>query len=127
MRSFHVYCVCCRLLALLLVFSTLAFAENTPPPKISKGTREDIIHAFNEELVYIRTSFPMGKMGLKLRNGNVTPTGPELQHLISLWGPAAKPGDRARISDFVIKQDPIRFDTTDLPLNNPTDYTPTHI
>src|SRR5258708_1101439 len=110
MRSFHVYCVYCRLSALLLVFSTLALAENTPSPKISKGTREDIIHAFNEELVYIRTSFPMGKMGLRLRNGNVTPTGPELQHLMSLWGPAAKPGDRARISDVVIKEDHIRFE-----------------
>ena len=116
MRSFHVYRVRCRLLALLLVFSTLALAENTPPPKISKATREDIIHAFNEELVYIRTSFPMGKMGLKLRNGNVTPTGPELQHLMSLWGPAAKPGDRARISDVVIKEDHIRFEINGGPI-----------
>ncbi|HKC01472.1 MAG TPA: hypothetical protein VKD23_21995 [Terriglobales bacterium] len=103
-------------MALLLVFSTLALAENTPPPKISKATREDIIHAFNEELVYIRTSFPMGKMGLKLRNGNVTPTGPELQHLMSLWGPAAKPGDRARISDVVIKEDHIRFEINGGPI-----------
>src|SRR6202158_3047873 len=27
-----------------------------------------------------------------------------------LWGPAAKPGDRARISDVVIKDDHIRFE-----------------
>src|SRR5258708_12585632 len=91
MRSFHVYRVRCRLLALLLVFSTLALAENTPPPKISKATREDIIHAFNEEPVYIRTSFPMGKMGLKLRNGNITPTAPKLHHFISLCRPPANP------------------------------------
>ena len=110
MRSFHGYWVCYRLLAVLLVFSSLALAGNTPPPKISKGTREDVIHAFNEELVYIRTSFPMGKTGLKLRNGTVTPTGPELQHLMALWGPAAKPGDRARISDVLIKEDHIRFE-----------------
>ena len=110
MRSFHGYWVCYRLLAFLLLFSSLALAGNTPPPKISKGTREDVIHAFNEELVYIRTSFPMGKTGLKLRNGTVTPTGPELQHLMALWGPAAKPGDRARISDVLIKDDHIRFE-----------------
>ncbi len=110
MRSFHVYCVRYGRLAILLVLSSLALAENTPPSKISKGTREDIIHAFNEELVYIRASFPMGKTGLKLRNGTVTPSGPELQHLMALWGPAAKPGDRARISDVLIKEDHIHFE-----------------
>jgi hypothetical protein len=110
MRSFHGYCVSYRLLAFLLAFSSLTVAGNTPLPKISKGTREDIVHAFNEELVYIRTNFPMGKTGLKLRNGTVSPAGPELQHLMSLWGPAAKPGDRARISDVVIKDDHIRFE-----------------
>jgi hypothetical protein len=116
MRSFHVYCVCYRLLAILLVFSSLTVAGNTPSPKISKETREEVIHAFNEELVYIRTSFPMGKTGLKLRNGTVTPTGPELQHLMALWGPAAKPGDRARISDVVIKEDHIHFEINGGPI-----------
>jgi len=110
MRSFHGCYVCYRLLAFLLAFSSLTVAGNTPLPKISKGTREDIVHGFNEELVYIRTNFPMGKTGLKLRNGTVSPAGPELQHLMSLWGPAAKPGDRARISDVVIKEDHIRFE-----------------
>ena len=110
MRSFHVYCAGCPLLAVLLAFSSLTLAENTPPPRISKETREEIVHAFNEELVYIHTNFPMGKTGLKLKNGTVTPSGPELQRLMALWGPAAKPGDRARISDVVIKEDHIRFE-----------------
>jgi hypothetical protein len=110
MRSCHVYCVCCRRLAVLLVFCSLVFAENAPPPKISKQTREEIVHAFNDELVYIRANFPMGKTGLKLKNGAVTPSGPELQRLMALWGPAAKPGDRARISDVIIKEDHIRFE-----------------
>jgi hypothetical protein len=93
-----------------LVLSALALAGDTAAPRISKPTREEIIHAFNEELVYIRASFPMGKTGLKLKNGNVTPSGPELQRLMALWGPAAKPGDRARISDVTIKDDHIRFE-----------------
>jgi hypothetical protein len=29
---------------------------------------------------------------------------------MALWGPAAKPGDRARITDVVIKDDHIRFE-----------------
>ena len=77
---------------------------------MSPKTREEILHTFNAELVYIRTNFPMGKTGLKLKNGTITPSGDELQHLMSLWGPAAKPGDRARISDVAIKGDYIRFE-----------------
>jgi hypothetical protein len=88
----------------------LALAGNTAPPRISKQTREEVIHVFNEQLIYIRANFPMGKTGLKLKNGTVTPSGPELQRLIALWGPAAKPGDRARISDVTIKDDHIRFE-----------------
>jgi hypothetical protein len=110
MRSFHVDSVGYRLLAMLLACSSLALAGNTPPPRISKETREQIIHAFNAELVYIRASFPMGKTGLKLKNGTVTPSGPELKQLMELWGPAAKPGDLARISDVFIKEDHIHFE-----------------
>ena len=110
MRSSHVFCTWSRLLAVLLVFSCLAFADNAAPPRISKQTREEVVHAFNEELVYVRSNFPMGKTGLKLKDGNLTPSGAEIQHLMALWGPAAKPGDRARITDVVIKDDHIRFE-----------------
>src|SRR5450755_4791614 len=99
---------CGWLLAILLVLFSVAFAENTAPPKISKQTRQEIIHAFSDELIYIRTNFPMGKTGLKLKNGTLTPSGQDLQQLIALWGPAAKPGDRARISQLLIKDDHIR-------------------
>jgi hypothetical protein len=104
------------LLAFLLVVSSLTLAGNTPPPKISKETRQEIVHAFNEELVYVRATFPMGKTGLKLRDGTVTPSGPELQHLMALWGPAAKAGDQARISDVVIKDNYIRFEINGGPI-----------
>ncbi|MGB9236566.1 MAG: hypothetical protein WCC04_19330 [Terriglobales bacterium] len=77
---------------------------------MSAKTREEILHAFNAELVYIRTSFPMGKTGLKLKNGSITPNGPELTQLLAMWGPACKPGDRARISDVTIKGDYIHFE-----------------
>jgi hypothetical protein len=116
MRSFHVYRFCCRLLATLLVFSSLTLAGNTPAPRISRGTREEIVHAFNEELVYIRARFPMGRTGLKLKDGTVSPSGQELEHLMALWGPAVKPGDRARISDVVIKDNYIRFEINGGPI-----------
>ena len=48
---------------------------------------------FNAELVYIRTNFPMGKVGLKLKDGVVTPNGQELAHLMALWGAGGRFGD----------------------------------
>jgi len=103
-------------LSVLLASASLGFAENPPAPKMSKQTRDQILHVFDGELVYIRTNFPMGKTGLTLRNGVLTPNGAELQQLMALWGPACKPGDRARISDVSIKQDHIRFEINGGPI-----------
>lgn len=97
-------------LIFLAISPLLAIAEGNPAPHITKETRQQIIHAFDSELVYIRTSFPMGKTGLKLKNGTVSPSGQDLQQLLALWGPAAKPGDLARISDIIFKDDHIRFE-----------------
>jgi hypothetical protein len=105
----------CRFLTILVTLSSIALAGSSAP-RISKETREQLVHSFDEELVYIRVSFPMGQTGLKLRNGNVTPSGTDLQHLMALWGPAAKPGDRARISEVTIKDDHIRFEINGGPI-----------
>jgi len=116
MRSFHFFGGACRLWAVLLVFPCLTFSQNSPAPRISKETRQQVIHAFSDELVFIRANFPMGQIGLKLKNGTVSPSGDELRHLMELWGPAAKPGDRARISDVFIKNDHIRFEINGGPI-----------
>jgi hypothetical protein len=110
MWSVNIRSIGYRLFAIVLSFSTLTLASNTPPPKLSKQTREELVHAFTEELVYVRASFPMGRTGLKLKDGVTSPNGQELQQLMALWGPAAKAGDRARISDVIIKDDHIRFE-----------------
>jgi hypothetical protein len=98
----------------LLVCAVLATADDMKPapaaPPISKQTREDLIRAFNAELVYIRAPFPMGKKGLTLKNGEISPHAEELQSLIAMWGPAVKPGDQARITAIEIKGDHIRFE-----------------
>src|SRR5580704_2091731 len=116
MGSFRFYSFSWRLVAILLVCSSLMSAGSTPLPRISKETREQIIHAFNQELVYLRARFPMGRTGLTLRNGTVSPNGPDLDHLLALWGPAAKPGDQARISDVIIKDNYIRFEINGGPI-----------
>ncbi|HVO62853.1 MAG TPA: hypothetical protein VMT53_18105 [Terriglobales bacterium] len=104
---------------LLLFLTVLASADNPPTPQVpdlskapamSKETRQNLIHAFDTELVYIRTPFPMGKIGLKLHNGVITPNGQELQMMMATYGPAAKPGDLARISDIRIGDHSIHFE-----------------
>jgi hypothetical protein len=79
-------------------------------PRIEKQTRYQIIHDFDMQLVYARTAFPMGTKGLLVKDGVVTPHGEELQQMLSLWGPAVKPGDPAHISLVQIKNDHIRFE-----------------
>lgn len=87
-----------------------------PAPPMSKQTRLDLIRAFEAELVYIRHPFPMGNTGLRLKNGEVSPSGPELEKLMAMWGPAVKPGDQARISSIVIKDDRIHFEINGGPI-----------
>jgi hypothetical protein len=106
-----------RQVSTLLVFLSIvamARADNQKPaaplPHISKQTRIDLVRAFNAELVYIRSPFPMGKKGLTLKDGKLSPGSEELQQMIAMWGPAAKPGDQARISDIQIKDNLIHFE-----------------
>ena len=110
------FCSRLCLLLVLLLGPVVVFAQAAPEPRISKLSRQEIIHSFDEDLVYIRTNFPMGKTGLKLKDGSLSPSGPELQQLMALWGPAAKPGDMARITDIQFKDDHIRFEINGGPI-----------
>jgi hypothetical protein len=97
----------------LFLLTSFVSADQTKPDqpaRISKQTRMDLIRGFNSELVYIRSPFPMGKKGLTLNNGKLSPAGQELQQMMAMWGPAAKPGDQARISAIIIKDDRIHFE-----------------
>jgi len=69
-----------------------------------------MIREFETQLVYARTAFPMGRKGLQLKQGVITPNGEELQQALNLWGPAVKPGDPAHISFVQIKDDHIHFE-----------------
>jgi hypothetical protein len=97
-------------------------AEPVPPipadaPRMSKQTRFEIIRDFETQLVYSRTSFPMGSRGLNLHDGEITPNGSDLQTLLAMWGPSIKPGDPAHISFIRIKDDHIHFDLNGGPVH----------
>jgi hypothetical protein len=102
------------LFAVIIALAAIAYSSDSKTsdtlPPMSKQTRMDLVRAFNSELVYIRSPFPMGKKGLTLRDGKVSPSGAELDQMIAMWGPAVKPGDQARISDIVIKDRMIHFE-----------------
>jgi len=109
--------------AAIFALSILCVADGpqqvpSPAPKVSpmtsrpmtKETRLNVIRALNAELVYIRTPFPMGEKGLRLRNGVISPTGPELERMLVTFGPSVKPGEQARISNVVIRDKSIFFE-----------------
>lgn len=94
------------LMATLLVCVTLAVADNKPPsPKMNEPTRMMLIRGLNAELVFMRMPLPMGRKGLVLKDGKITPDGDDLERLLATVGPAVKPGDRARITAVRFKGD----------------------
>jgi hypothetical protein len=52
----------------------------------------------------------MGKTGLTIKDGKLSPDEEALQRLLALWGPSVKPGDRALITQFALKGDRLHFE-----------------
>ncbi len=80
-------------------------------PPMSRDTRMMVIRSLNAEYVWVRRPLPMGEKGITLKNGQIV--SPDSEHLeldLARYGPAAKPGDRAQITDVVIKDNRILFD-----------------
>jgi hypothetical protein len=98
------------LLATCVLVVPHCFAEDKNRSVLTESHRMELIRTFSADLVYIRTQFPMGKTGLTIKNGQVTPSGEDLKRLLAMWGPSVKPGDRAIITQFVIKNDHMRFE-----------------
>lgn len=104
--------------ALILCICALGVAANADDQKsdthltgdITSSDRIDILRTFTADLIYIRTTFPMGKTGLTLKHGQITPGGDDLQQLLALWGPSVKPGEQALITKVTFKGDRIRFE-----------------
>lgn len=99
--------------AALIVFSVAAFAgdKNSKSPKLDDNGRAMIIRNFNAELVFVRSYFPMGKVGLKIdQAGKISPGAMEVRQMVAQYGPAAKPGDRVKITNVIFKGNAIIFE-----------------
>ena len=92
-------------------------SPSSGPTPITQTGRFDIIRALNGELVFIRKPFPMGTKGLVITpDGRLVPDGQDLQQALAVNGPAAMPGDRARITNLIIKSKMIIFEINGGPL-----------
>jgi len=110
------------LLSAVLGVAAEGKSSSSSPARISKEDRVLILRSFATGLVYVRTYFPVGELGLTLKQGNLTPGGSELQRLIETRGAAAQPGDLVRITAIVFKDDHIHFEINGGPAKNPKWY-----
>ncbi len=89
-----------RVLILGIAFLTaLSAVASNESEKLSDTQRREIIRAFTAENVFVHRVFPMGRTGLRIENGRVTPSDMEVRAMAAQQGLAAKPGDRAKITD----------------------------
>jgi len=78
-------------------------SANDASRPMSQQTRFELIRGLTAERVFVRKPFPIGEKGLMIKDGVVSPNDEQLNFLLAQRGPAAKPGDRATITDVVIK------------------------
>jgi hypothetical protein len=92
------------------VLSCVSKADDNSSSHLTEQHRMELIRTFNSDFVYIRTRFPMGKVGLTIKDGQISPSGQKLDELLALWGPSVKPGDHAIITKFEMKGDRLHFE-----------------
>ena len=94
----------------ICLLSAVSSADDKSSSQLSEQHRIDLIRTFNSDLVFIRTQFPMGKVGLTIKDGKISPDSQKLNELLAIWGPSVKPGDRAMITRFDLKNDRMHFE-----------------
>jgi hypothetical protein len=97
------------LVMVAVIVASLAFAGDkkapTGPAKMDEQTRLQLIRSISSEIVYMRRPLPMGKKGVILKDGAISPSEREIQDMIAMYGPAVKAGDQARITKIDFKGD----------------------
>lgn len=94
----------------IFLLGSLSAAFASDSSQLSEQHRMELIRTFNSDLVFIRTQFPMGKVGLAIKDGKISPDEQKLNELLAIWGPSVKPGDRAMITRFDLKGDRMHFE-----------------
>lgn len=98
------------LTALLLLPSLLA-QDKGKPAKMTEEGRALVLRTFQSEFPFAKRYFPMGKVGIKIdQAGKITPNEAEVRQMSADFGPAAKPGDRVKITNVYFKGSNIIFE-----------------
>ena len=90
----------------VLITTTLLLADNrrsSSTPEMTEESRMTVIRDLNAETVFIRRPFPIGQKGLTIKDGKVMPGEEQVARMVAAYGPAVKPGDRARITNIKFK------------------------
>lgn len=105
---------------LVLALITLvprSFADSGSKPSspiatapISIDTRFTIVRTLNAEKVFVKKPFPQGDKGITIHNGEVSPDDRTLIAWSMNRGPAARPGERAQITNIEFKDNKIIFE-----------------
>lgn len=84
-------------------------ASTATAGKLTPQDRMLIIRGLQSELCYARRPFPMGRVGVTLKNGSIADES-KLSSAVATYGPALKPGDQAQITQIIFKQKSIIFE-----------------
>lgn len=109
--------LCSTAFASFALISVLAFAGNQPPDthdnsksQLTTEQRVDLVRGLQSEFVFVRRTFPMGLKGLTLKDGKVTPDENGVRSAVAANGLAARPGDKAQITNLEIRDKSLVFE-----------------
>ena len=101
---------------LTLLVATAFAADSGKPPKLSEQSRRELIRVFTAEDAFALRILPMGKIGLKIENGQVFPSEAEVRQVVAANGPACRPGERVQITNLRFTGHEIVFEINGGPL-----------
>lgn len=106
--------LCTTALIFAAFLATPALAATPPDNKttdhLTSEQRVDLVRGLQSEFVFVRRVFPMGLKGLTLKDGKVTPDENAVRNAVAANGLAARPGDKAQITNLVIGEKSITFE-----------------
>jgi hypothetical protein len=107
----------CRFIHAILVFATLSAWADTKQPApgkrqpMTQQTRFYVIRGLQSELAFARKPLPLTVKGLTLHeDGSIAPSQEEIAKELATAGPAARPGDRVRLTNVVVLKNAVVFE-----------------
>jgi hypothetical protein len=77
--------------------------SNQTTSRISTEQRIDLVRGLQSEFIFIRRTFPMGLKGLTIKDGKITPDENGVRNAVAANGLAARPGDKAQITNVELR------------------------